>query len=83
MKTDLSKLTDALAQHVRLASFPVAARMVKPGEQLPERVKRPAQDLKIKVDEAKKQKEVAHITESDYFRQLQENAQRMRQEFDI
>ena len=48
MKSDLAKLTDALAQHVRLGSFPVAVRMVKPGEQLPERVKRPAQSLKIK-----------------------------------
>ena len=49
MKSDLAKLTDALTKHVRLGTFPVAVRMVKPGEQLPERVKRPAQDLKIKV----------------------------------
>jgi len=49
MKTDLAKLTDALTKHVRIGSFPVAVRMVKPGEQLPERVKHPAQDLKIKV----------------------------------
>ena len=49
MKSDLTKLTDVLTKHVRLGTFPVAVRMVKPGEQLPERVKRPAQDLKIKV----------------------------------
>jgi uncharacterized protein (DUF169 family) len=49
MKPDLSKLADALTKHVRLGSFPVAVRMVKPGEQLPERVKHPVQDLKIKV----------------------------------
>jgi hypothetical protein len=49
VKTDLTKLYDALTKHVRIGSFPVAVRMVKPGEQLPERVKRPAQDLKIKV----------------------------------
>ena len=49
MKTDLAKLTDALTKHLRIGSFPVAVRMVKSGEQLPERVKHPAQDLKIKV----------------------------------
>ena len=47
MKTDLAKLQDALTRHVRLGSFPVAVRMVKPGEPLPEMVKRPAQDLQI------------------------------------
>ena len=49
MKTDLAKLQDGLVRHVRLGSFPVAVRMVKPGEALPEMVKRPAQDLKITV----------------------------------
>jgi uncharacterized protein (DUF169 family) len=49
VEVDLSKFNDTLTEHVRLDSFPVAVRMVKPNEQLPERVKRPAQDLKIKV----------------------------------
>ena len=49
MKPDLSKFGDALAQHVRLGSFPVAVRMVKSGESLPERVKHPLKDLNIKV----------------------------------
>jgi uncharacterized protein (DUF169 family) len=49
VEVDLSKFYDALTEHVRLDSFPVAVRMVEPGEQLPERVKRPAQNLKIKV----------------------------------
>ena len=49
MEVDLSKFNDTLTEHVRLDSFPVAVRMVKPNEQLPERLKRPAQDLKIKV----------------------------------
>ena len=49
MKPDLSKLSEALEKHVRLASFPVAVRMVKHGEQLPERVKHPAQDLGVRV----------------------------------
>lgn len=49
MKKDLAKFQDALTRHVRLGSFPVAVRMVKPGETLPEMVKRPAQDLQITV----------------------------------
>ena len=49
MKTYLAKFQDALIQHVRLGCFPVAARMVKPGEPLPEMVKRPARDMQIKV----------------------------------
>jgi len=47
VKTDLTKFHDALVRHVRLGSFPVAVRMVKAGEPLPEMVKRPAQDLQI------------------------------------
>ncbi|MGD8372570.1 MAG: DUF169 domain-containing protein [Syntrophobacterales bacterium] len=49
MKPDLSQLADVLTQHVRLGSFPVAVRMVKTGEPLPDRVKHPLKDLKIKV----------------------------------
>lgn len=49
MRTDLAKFQDALIRHVRLGSFPVAVRMAKAGENLPERVKRPARDLKITV----------------------------------
>jgi uncharacterized protein (DUF169 family) len=49
VKTDLSKFQDTLVKHVRLGSFPVAVRLVKQGEPLPERVKRPAQDMQIAV----------------------------------
>jgi uncharacterized protein (DUF169 family) len=49
MSSDLSKLTDALIQHVRLGSYPVAIRMLKDKESIPERAKRPWRDLKIKV----------------------------------
>jgi len=35
----------ALQKHVRPASFPIAIKMLKEGEPLPERVKRPAEDL--------------------------------------
>mgnify|MGYP000895778300 CR=1 FL=1 len=36
--------------------------------------------LRIEIDQAKKAREVAEITESDYFRQLKERAQRLRDE---
>jgi len=49
VETYLTRFQDALSKHVRLGCFPVAVRMVKPGEPLPEMVKRPAQDLQIKV----------------------------------
>lgn len=49
MTAELSALAEALSAHVRLSSFPVAVRMVKQGESLPERLKRPWQDLKVKV----------------------------------
>jgi uncharacterized protein (DUF169 family) len=47
-KADLTRLNDALSQHVRPGCFPVAVRMIKHGEALPERVKRPWKDLNIK-----------------------------------
>jgi uncharacterized protein (DUF169 family) len=49
VKTDLTKFQDTLVKHVRLGNFPVAVKMVKQGEPLPERVKRPAQDMQITV----------------------------------
>ncbi len=49
MSNTIEKLNDALSEHVRLGSFPVAVRMVKIGESLPDRVKHPLKDLKIKV----------------------------------
>lgn len=42
---DLKKFAQALDRHVRPHSFPITVRMVKDSEPLPERVKRPAQDL--------------------------------------
>ncbi len=42
---DLKKFAEALDKHVRPQSFPIAVRMVKESEELPPKVKRPAQDL--------------------------------------
>jgi two-component system, cell cycle response regulator len=41
-------------------------------------LKQQVQALRIEIDQAKKAREVAEITESDYFRQLKERAQRLR-----
>ena len=38
-------LEDALNRHVRLTTFPLAVRMVRPGEALPERTKRPKKEF--------------------------------------
>ncbi len=45
----LRKLDTALSQYVRPGSFPLAVRMVKEGEQLSERTKRPHENLNIQV----------------------------------
>ncbi len=42
---DLKKFADALDEHVRPQSFPIAVRMVEEGEALPPKVKSPARDL--------------------------------------
>ncbi len=49
MKPVLTKFVDALSQYVRPGTFPVTVRMVKRGEQLPDRVKHPLQNMNIKI----------------------------------
>lgn len=41
----IERLAEALQKHIRPASFPVAIKMLKEGESIPDRVKRPAEDL--------------------------------------
>jgi len=43
------------------------------------RLKKQVEELKIKINQTKKAKEVARITESDYFQHLQEMARKMRE----
>lgn len=43
-----------------------------------ESLKRQVQELRIEIDEAKKAKQVAEITETEYFRDLREHAAKMR-----
>jgi nitrate/nitrite-specific signal transduction histidine kinase len=43
-----------------------------------ERLRRQVQELLIEIDEVKKERQVAEITETAYFQQLQEKARRLR-----
>lgn len=64
---------DALGQLGRV--FQRMAREVYTREQ---RLRQQVQDLRIEIDEAKKVQQVAEITETEYFQQLQEKAQKLR-----
>jgi DNA-binding response OmpR family regulator len=68
---------DALGNLARI--FQHMAREVYTREQ---RLKQEVQDLRIEMDNAKRDRQVADITESDYFRTLQEKAHRMRSSSD-
>jgi uncharacterized protein (DUF169 family) len=46
---DAAALNAHLEKHLRVASFPVALKTLAPGEPLPDKVKRPARDLGVKV----------------------------------
>jgi CheY-like chemotaxis protein len=73
---DLDKVAarpDALGQLARV--FQRMAREVEAREQ---RLKQEVQQLRIEIDEAKKARQVAEITETDYFQQLQEKVRRLR-----
>jgi DNA-binding response OmpR family regulator len=64
---------DALGQLARV--FQRMAQEVYAREQ---RLRQQVQELRIEIDEVKKARQVAEITETDYFHQLQEKARRMR-----
>jgi GAF domain-containing protein len=72
------KLLTALASQAGIAI--ANARQVEVREH---RLKQQIKDLRIKVDEAKKQRQVSEITESEFFSHLQETARIMRAEFDV
>jgi two-component system cell cycle response regulator len=69
--------TDALGQLARV--FSRMAREVYDREQ---RLKQQVQQLRIELDQARQDRQVAEITESDYFQQLQARAQDLRQIID-
>jgi CheY-like chemotaxis protein len=70
---EVSARPDALGQLARV--FQRMAREIKAREQ---RLKQEVQQLRIEIDEAKKARQVAEITETDYFQQLQEKVRRLR-----
>ena len=70
---ELAKRDDALGQLARV--FQKMAREVRLRE---ERLKQQVQELKIVLDESHQKKKVAEITETDYFKGLQSEADDLR-----
>jgi CRP-like cAMP-binding protein len=56
--------------------------MVQAVQQREERLRQEVIQLRIQIDETKRKKQVAEITETDYFRKLAERAESMRKRFD-
>jgi two-component system cell cycle response regulator len=74
---DVGARPDALGRLARV--FQRMAREVYAREQ---RLKRQVQQLRIELDEARQSRQVAEITETDYFQQLQAQAQDLRKIID-
>jgi DNA-binding response OmpR family regulator len=74
---DVARRTDGLGRLVRV--FQSMAREVYAREQ---RLRQQVQELRIELSEARQARQVAEITETDYFRQLQAEAQSLRQILD-
>ena len=70
---DVAARMDALGRLARV--FQRMAREVRARE---ERLQQQVQELRIQIDEGKQAREVAEITETDYFRTLQDKARRLR-----
>jgi DNA-binding response OmpR family regulator len=70
---EVAHRTDQLGQLARV--FQRMAREVYAREQ---RLKQQVQELRIQVDETRKEREVAEITESEYFQQLKQKARMLR-----
>jgi len=47
--SDLKKLDEVLNQHIHPGTFPLAIKMAKKGEALPDKIKRPVGDLGVQV----------------------------------
>jgi CRP-like cAMP-binding protein len=65
--------TDELGQLAR-----VFQRMVQQVDNREQRLRRQVAELRIEIDEVKKANQVAEITETEYFQQLQQKARRLR-----
>jgi len=72
---DIARSRDELAHLAR-----VFGRMVTEVQSREARLKRQVEELRIEIDEAKKAQQVAEITETGYFQELQEQAREMRED---
>ena len=70
----LAKARDELAHLARVFS-----RMAVEVQAREERLRRRVEELRIKIDETRKARQVAEITETEYFQHLREHAQEMRE----
>jgi nitrate/nitrite-specific signal transduction histidine kinase len=75
MLTDVSTRPDELGQLAR-----VFQRMAQEIAAREEQLKQQIQVLRIEIDEVKKSRQVAEITETDYFQDLQEKAKILRRQ---
>jgi GAF domain-containing protein len=71
--------------HLRLLSLiatqaAVAIENARLVQQREERLKRQIEELRIEIDEVEKAQQVAEITETEYFQELQETARSMREQ---
>ncbi len=71
--TDVGRRTDELGQLARV--FQGMAREIHGRE---ERLKQQVQELRIEIDETRKARQVAEITETEYFQQLRKRAKELR-----
>jgi two-component system, cell cycle response regulator len=72
--TEVGRRTDELGQLARV--FQRMAREIQGRE---ERLKQQVQELRIEIDEARKARQVAEITETEYFQQLRKKAKELRE----
>jgi GAF domain-containing protein len=83
MSGDL-KLLNTLASQAgpAIESAILYEKTLREAREREERLQRQIEQLKIELDEAKMAKQVAEITESDYFQQLREQAEGLRKTFE-
>jgi HAMP domain-containing protein len=73
----IASLTKARDELAHLAT--VFSQMAIEVQAREEQLKRQVEELRIKIDEARKARQVAEITETEYFRHLREHAKEMRE----
>lgn len=79
-KLDASRLTPALRGGAELAQLArLFGRMAAEVQAREEKLRAEVVQLRVEIDEARRAREVAAITESDYFRALQERSRRLKQ----